>query len=129
MSPYLLGRVALATMPALIMLTSMTASTVAAVTNIDACQVLDKFGETYLATQDLSSCGTDCLVVANDRITIDLQGHQIFDDCVSFGAGITDAGIARDGITVKNGTASLYFFGIDLSASTRTTVRNVTASA
>ena len=126
MSTYLLGRVALATMPALIMLTSMTASTVAAVTNIDACQVLDKFGETYRVTQDLSSCG-NCLVVADDRITIDLQGHQISGNCFPPGAGITDAGIARDSITVKNGTVSFYIVGIDLGASRRTTVRNVTA--
>ena len=133
MSKHLLDRVALATMPALIMLTAMTASPAAAVTNIDACQTLDKFGETYRVTQDLSSCDETCLIVANDRITIDLQGHQIAGGCPgdNFGAGITDAGVARDSITVKNGTVSSYDFGfgIDLRASGRTTVRNVTTSA
>jgi len=140
MSTYLLGRLALATVPALIMLTAMTASPAAAVVNIDACQTLDQFGETYRVTQDLSSCDA-CLIVANDRITIDLQGHQIAGGCPgdNFGAGITDARVARDSITVKNGTVSFYDFGfdidlgfgfgIDLRASRRTTVRNVEASA
>ena len=131
MSTYLLGRrVTFATMLALIILTAMMASPATAVTNIDACQTLDKFGETYRVTQDLSICGlTDCLIVANDRITIDLQGHQIVSDCPTPAMGITDAAIARDGIIVKNGTISFFFVGIDLAVSTRTTVRNVTASA
>ena len=85
MSTHLLGRVALATMPALIMLTAMTPSPAAAVMNIDGCQTLDKFGATYRVTQDLSSCDTACLVVANDRITIDLQGHEITSDCPNIG--------------------------------------------
>jgi hypothetical protein len=87
---------------------------------------------TYRVTQDLSSCNETCLIVANDRITIDLQGHRIASDCPdNFGAGITDAGVARDSITVKNGTVSSYNFGfgIDLRASSLNTVRNVTASA
>src|SRR5262245_55105734 len=81
------------------------------VTNIDACQTLDKFGETYRVTQDISSCSLfpACLTVANDRITIDLQGHQIASGCIF---AITDGGIARDSITVKNGVVSAHFTGI-----------------
>ena len=101
-----------------------------AVTLVDACQTLDKFGETYRLTQDLSGCAGPglsfvCLIVANDRITIDLQGHQIAGGCIF---GISDDGIARDSITVKNGIVSLHLTGINLGTSSRTTVRNVTAS-
>ena len=69
------------TVTALITLTAMTAPAAAGVTNIDACQTLDKLGETYRVTQSLSSCG-DCLVVANDRITIDLQEQSIQSACL-----------------------------------------------
>ena len=80
MSQDLVGRGALAMVTALITLTAMMAPAAAGVTNIDASQTLDKFGETYRVTQSLSSCG-DCLVVANDRITIDLQEQSIQSAC------------------------------------------------
>jgi hypothetical protein len=50
----------------------------------------------------LARCG-DCLVVANNRITIDLQGHSITGQCAS-SAGVTDGGLARDLTVVKDGS-------------------------
>src|SRR5262245_49326019 len=43
---------------------------------IDSCRALTDTNTTYKLTTDLTSCG-DCLVVANNKITIDLQGHSI----------------------------------------------------
>ena len=98
----------------------------AAAVSITACGVLSTFGQTYNATADLHACGGDCLVVANNRITINLQGHSIIQDYpTAFGAGVTDGGIARDVTVVKNGAITGFVFGIELDTSTRTEVRNV----
>lgn len=96
----------------------------AAVTPITSCPVtLTTAGETYVLSGYLMSEGT-CLTVAADRITIDFRNHFIFGDG-STGAGVTDAGIPRNGILVKNGIIDSFEIGIDLAASTRSTVVNV----
>ena len=101
----------------------------AAVIPLAACGVLDQTGETYNVTADLHASGGDCLVVGANRITINLQGHSIIQDQPTpFGAGITDGGIARDVVVVRNGSITGFVFGIELDSSTRTEVRNVTAS-
>ena len=100
-----------------------------AVVSITACDTLSTFGQTYNVTADLHASGGDCLVVANNRITINLQGHSIIQDtATAFGAGITDGGIARDVTVVKNGSIKGFVFGIELDSSTRSDVRNVTVS-
>jgi hypothetical protein len=43
--------------------------------NINSCRTLDSPNTTYTLTVDLSTSG-DCLVVAADRITIDLRGTR-----------------------------------------------------
>ena len=43
---------------------------------IDTCQTLSIPNTVYKLTADLTSTG-DCLIVAADKITIDLQGHTI----------------------------------------------------
>jgi parallel beta-helix repeat protein len=99
----------------------------AAVVTIAACDTLSTFGQTYNVTADLHADGGDCLVVGNNRITINLQGHSIIQDKPSaFGAGITDGGIPRDVTVVKNGSITGFVFGIELDSSTRNDVRNVT---
>ena len=101
----------------------------AAVIPLAACGVLSQTGETYNVTADLHASGGDCLVVAANRITINLQGHSIIQNQPTpFGAGITDGGIARDVVVVRNGSVVGFVFGIELDSSTRTEVRNVTAS-
>src|SRR5215471_10880118 len=92
------------------------------VVNISTCQTLSGFNTVYRLIQDLTSCG-DCLVVAADRITIDLQGHSITSGCADPGFAITaEAGSARDLIVVKNGSVSGYAGGVALESSTRVSV-------
>src|SRR5262249_53468763 len=96
--------------------------------NINSCQVLSIGNTTYKLTNDLTSCG-NCLVVAADKITIDLQGHSITNTgCLGAGAAISDEGGVFDVITVKNGSVGRYGVGVFLSASTRVSVLGITAS-
>ena len=100
-----------------------------AVVSISACGTLS-VRETYNLTADLHAMGGDCLVVANNGIVINLQGHSVIQDqATPFGAGITDGGIARDGTVVKGkGTVTGFVFGIELDSSTRNQILNVTVS-
>jgi len=94
---------------------------------ISACQTLSTANTTYELTTDLTSCGS-CLIVAANRITIDLQGHSITNTgCLGSNAAITDQLVPFDVITVKNGTVSNWFAGVYLFASTRVSVLGVTA--
>jgi len=95
--------------------------------NINSCQTLSGGNTTYKLTADLTSCDT-CLVVAADKITIDLQGHSITNTgCPGANVAIYDEGSVFDVITVKNGSVSGYSSGVFLVASTRVSVLGVTA--
>jgi hypothetical protein len=109
---------------ALITMSWMAAASAA--TAIDACGTLNTFGTTYVLSRDLTSCGT-CLVVASDRVTIDLAGHAIVGSCD--GDGVTDDRTRWHGTTVKNGTITGFAVGISLGSSTRTLIRNLESSA
>ena len=98
----------------------------AAVTSLSTCQTLKKASETYVLTADLRSSG-DCLLLAADRVTIDLRGHSITGD--GTGAGIHEGDSARTLITVRNGTIQGFQYGIDLASSTRSEIRNITSNA
>ena len=75
---------------------------------IDACQTLSDANTTYKLTTNLTSCD-DCLIVAADKITIDLQGHSITNTgCPGFNVAITARGASLDVITIKNG----FRFGV-----------------
>lgn len=118
-------------LPLVVLLTATWVTGASArVIEIAACQALTTFGATYRLTAELLACG-DCLIVAANRITIDLQGFQIVQDPGCFtGGAITDGGVAREQIIVKNGSTfsfiniSGFDYGIDLRASVRTEVRN-----
>jgi hypothetical protein len=62
---------------------------------ISTCQTLSDANTTYRLTTNLTSCNSclscdSCLIVANDRITIDLQGHSITNKgCPGFQEAIT----------------------------------------
>ena len=56
-------------------LTWASAATAAGAVNISSCQTLSSPNTVYNLTANLTRCG-DCLVVANSRITIDLQGSR-----------------------------------------------------
>jgi hypothetical protein len=115
-----------------------------AATKITSCSTpINTFGETYVLAGDLTtltSCDT-CLVVTNDRITIDLAGHTISGSCKArdcavddvlcevLRAGVTDGGTPRLGTTVKNGTVTGFDVGIDLGSSTYNRIRDLTSSA
>jgi Right handed beta helix region len=94
-------------------------------TAIDSCGTLSALGATYVLTRDLESCGT-CLVVANDRITIDLGGHAIGGFCG--GEGVSDGGQPRHRTTVKNGAITGFDVGINLVFSTHNVLRDVESS-
>jgi hypothetical protein len=132
------------TLAALAALGTMTCvASPAAATAIDSCKTLDTFGATYVLTNDLTICGT-CLVVAADRITIDLAGHAISWSCgdakqvrlaepdAAVGgeviAGVTDGGTPDtrwQGTTVKNGTITGFEIGVSLGSSARNVIDNL----
>jgi len=97
-----------------------------AITAIASCGTLDTFAASYVVTGDLTSCGP-CLVVGNDRISIDLGKHTISGEC-EFGAGIGDGGETRQGTTIRNGTITGFPFGIDMGSSIRTEIRDIESS-
>jgi parallel beta-helix repeat protein len=98
-----------------------------AVVNISACGSLGAARETYNVTADLHAVdGADCLVIAANGITVNLQGHAIIQDgAVPVGSGITDGGVALDLIVVKNGSIENFGVGVDLGSTTRVQVLNV----
>jgi hypothetical protein len=96
--------------------------------NIDSCQTLSTPNTTYRLTADISNAN-DCLIVAADRITIDLQGNSLISPFATDGIGITDREQPHDLIVIKNGTISGYSSGIRLQKSTRVSVIAVTATS
>ena len=107
--------------------------------NISSCGTLDVAGETYNLASDIVAGPGNCLVVANNRIRINLQGHSISGS--GSGSAITDAGIARNKTTVigtppagsppgtPNGAVFDFKTGIDLWASTRSKIRDIESSS
>jgi parallel beta-helix repeat protein len=63
-----------------------------------------------LLTNNLSNCPGDALVIADDRIIVDLGGRTI--DGVGLGTGIRNDGF--DTVTVRNGTVQEFDYGIQL---------------
>src|SRR5215510_3502177 len=95
--------------------------------NISTCQTLGTPNTVYKLTANLTSCG-DCLIVGDDRITIDLQGHTISSTCPGTGAAITDQGVSYDLTTVRAANIDSFAVGVDLLAGTRSSVIDVTAT-
>jgi hypothetical protein len=120
------------TVAAFVALGTMICVASAGAAPLSTCGTLKTLGGTYLLTWNLTSCET-CLMVANDRITIDLAGHTISrpPDCVGdvITAGVTDGGVPRQGTTVKNGTIMGFDFGVFLLFSSRNLIRNLTSSS
>ena len=84
-------RIAAVTVTLIAALTWASVASAAGAVNIASCQTLGTSNTVYKLTANLTRCG-DCLVVANSRITIDLQGHSITGQCAN-SAGVTDRGI------------------------------------
>ena len=105
----------------LLALTWATNVAAAGVTLVSSCQPLTTFGQTYRLTQNLASVGT-CFTVANDRITIDLNGWEIVGD--KTGYGVINSG-PHNSITIKYGEIRNFGTGVDLGLSSRVEVRDV----
>ena len=116
-------RIAAVTVALVAALTWASAASAAGVVNISSCRTLSTPNTIYKLTANLTRCG-DCLIVANNRITIDLQGHSITGRCKN-SAGVTDGGIARDSTVVKNGSIASFAVGVLLASSTRNHVRDI----
>ena len=101
----------------------------AAVTNITSCTTITQSGSFKLVQNlvtPLASLSDNCLQVQADFVDVDLNGHTIRGKG-GVGDGITDLGVARQGIVVRNGTITDFDFGIDLRASRNNIVEGVRA--
>src|SRR5690349_9570108 len=85
---------------------------------IEKCQTINKPGS-YRLVNNLTfftsghSAGT-CLPITADFVTIDLAGFTISRQPVGFGGTAIAAGDNLSGITVRNGSISGFFIGVDL---------------
>jgi hypothetical protein len=116
-------RIALMAVAIVTALAGADRASAAGAVNIDSCQTLSIPNTVYKLTTDLTSCGF-CLIVAADRITMDMQGHSITSPCQSL-PGITDLEKGFDLITVKNGSISGFSQGVHLVSSTRVSVLGI----
>ena len=73
------------------------------------CRTIGQSGS-YALTGNLNASG-DCLVLAADFVSIDLNGFTIFGN--GTGSAIRSDGAVRTGITVRNGTITNFETGID----------------
>lgn len=99
---------------AIMLLGSLTVSAgvvAAAPKAINSCQTIVESGS-YQLTRNLRASG-DCIIVAADNVTIDLDGFTIEGD--GTGQGIGDADISRQNITVRNGTITNFRIGVSLA--------------
>src|SRR3989304_1320915 len=72
--------------------------------------------DSYVLTQNISTT-VDCLTLTGDDISIDLNGFTIDGDDGGSDVGITDGGMSRQNIVIRNGTIKDFGVGIDLSNS------------
>jgi len=93
---------------------------------INACQTLTEPGS-YVVNRNLQSSG-DCLVVAADFVTIDLDGFVITGSGTGFGVG-SPVLVERRSINVRNGVITGFDTGVYLEYASDVTVERVTASA
>jgi len=94
---------------------------------ITACTTLTQPGS-YVVGNNLTAAGSDCLVVANDFITIDLNGFLVSGG--KAGSGVTALrNAAFRGTTVRNGTITGFVQAILLANSVGVTVERINAVA
>ncbi len=91
---------------------------------ITRCRTIDISGS-YIVTRNLAAAG-NCLVIAADNITIDLDGYTISGN--GTGDGITDSGVGRKNIAIRNGVVTNFVFGIQFFNSPGCAVERVRAS-
>src|SRR6187399_3008396 len=93
---------------------------------INACQAITEPGS-YVVNRNLQATG-DCLVIAADFVTIDLDGFVISGSGVGNGVGSAVL-VGRRSINVRNGVITGFATGVYLEYASDVTVERVTASA
>ena len=105
---------------------ALPAASIAAPQNINNCQTISQPGA-YVVNRNLSATG-DCLVVAADFVTIDLDGFVLQGN--GTGAGVSvPFGPVRRGLSVRNGAVTGFSSGIDAGNSAGASIERVNASA
>ncbi len=82
-------------------------------TTITACQTISQSGS-YQLGNNLAIANGSCLVITASFVTIDLAGFTITGTIPATGIS---AASSTFGITVRNGSISGCFFGVDLAGS------------
>ena len=93
---------------------------------INSCQTLTEPGS-YVVNRNLQATG-DCLVVAADFVTIDLDGFVISGSGTGFGVGSPTL-VVRRSIAVRNGAITGFGTGVYLDYASDVTIERVIASA
>jgi hypothetical protein len=105
---------------------ALSSSVLAAPQILNNCTTISQPGS-YVVNRNLSAAG-DCLVVAVDSVTIDLDGFTISGN--GTGAGIVEspALATRRNVTVRNGAVTGFANGVSLPHGESVTVERVNAS-
>lgn len=93
--------------------------------NISSCRTITEPGS-YELSRNLQANGT-CLFVSAKNVIIDLGGHLIRGN--GTGKGVTDDGsnqAFQSSVTVRNGSISNFFAGVDLDGTANAVVENLT---
>jgi len=105
----------------------LSTSAAAAPHVIGACMTITQPGS-YVVSKNLAAAGGDCLVVASDFVTIDLDGFVI--SGANGGSGVVEQNAQPfRGITVRNGTITGFAQAILLQNSSGVTVERINATA
>ncbi len=96
---------------------------------ITDCTIISEAG-VYRITRNLPGNGGllpsgDCISIEIDSVVINLTDHTITGPATGLGAAITDKGIPRTNISIRNGTVTGFELGINLAASSDSKVENI----
>jgi hypothetical protein len=103
---------------------------VAAGATLTSCGTITSPGA-YTLANNLGNPNSNgnCLVIKTGPVTIDLNGYRIVGTTAAgSGAAITDLGVSRSFITVRNGTVQSFATGINLAASQFIDIAGITAA-
>jgi parallel beta-helix repeat protein len=90
---------------------------------ITSCRTLSRANQYALLSQDLSAAGTDCIIIANENITLDCNGHSITGNDTGATYGVKSIAFNA---TVANCTVSRFYKGIAASGTQNNSFYNNT---
>jgi hypothetical protein len=105
---------------------ALPATLFAAPQNLNNCQTISQPGS-YVVNRNLAAAG-DCLVVAADSVTIDLDGFTITGNGTGSGIVESPALATRRNVSVRNGTVTGFVNGVFFEHGESVTVERVNAS-